>query len=104
MTRSFKDRSATEFIYMVLGVVAIVAASAAWSGLVLSLLWAWFFVPAFGAPHLTIVQAIGAALVVRWLCRDDKESNSDKPLKDVARLFLEPTLVLLVGWVVKQLL
>lgn len=36
-----------------------------WTGLAGSLLWAWFAVPIFGLPVLTIAQAYGVALIAR---------------------------------------
>jgi hypothetical protein len=70
----------------VIGILASLLFVIVWGtlmgGLVLSVLWGWFVVPALHASAITIPQAIGLSLVVgmltRGLVRDDKsEKNKD---------------------------
>ena len=84
---------------------------AMWSGYVLSILWGWFIVTQFeGAPQLSIPSAIGLAVVVSYLTKqdtyepDDKRSTTDKFLYGVGVLFFRPLLALFVGYIVRGFL
>ncbi|MNL15671.1 hypothetical protein D3C87_1366730 [compost metagenome] len=91
-------------VLKLLGWVALLAASSVWRGYVLSILWGWFIVSAFGLPPLTIPLAIGVSLIVGFLTiRHTKEEQLEMPV----RIWLTaamPALVLLVGWVVTKFL
>jgi hypothetical protein len=83
--------------------LAALVAGWAWYGYVLHLLWAWFMVPAFGAPPLAIPMALGVAATVGLLTKPSPEIKEDEPKwRPWAVMFIRPTLVLLVGWIVKQ--
>lgn len=55
-----------EKIGCVLGIVGclLIVPNSLWSGFVISKLWAWFIVPTFAVPPLSIIAAIGVFLVV----------------------------------------
>jgi len=44
-------------------------------GFVLMTLWAWFVVPAFNLPELTIVSAIGLGLIVAFTTHQNKKED-----------------------------
>ena len=80
-------------------------------GLVVSVLWRWFIVPAFEAPALTIVQAYGVALVfaaLRGYVPPQKASVEDTTTEAVTKVImiviLHPSMLLLLGWIIKGLL
>lgn len=79
------------------------------SGFVLTILWAWFIVPAFHVVQITIPQAIGISLVVGMLAprasssSDDKEKKKDPVDSLVTSFFvvlLAPLIALGVGAIV----
>lgn len=43
---------------MAMAMLGVAAAGVMWSGFALSILWGWFFVPALGAPALSVPNAI----------------------------------------------
>ncbi len=93
-----------------LGAIGLIAASAVWSGYVLSILWAWFAVPAFAAPALSIPAAIGVALIVGFMTHQHQPEKKSGAKPDGAaagvavagHVFLRPAFALAMGWVVKQ--
>jgi hypothetical protein len=80
-----------------------------WSGYVLSVLWSWFMVTAFGLPRLSIPAAIGIAIVIGLLTHqthtdkygEEKKSQVDKLIEGAVHLSLIPLLALLTGWIVR---
>lgn len=78
-------------------------------GWVLSILWKWFIVSAFGLPALSISAAIGVSIVASLLTfqyiysRDDR-SDSEKIAGGLGVSIGAPLLILAMGWVVKQFL
>lgn len=85
-------------------VAVIIAVSAVLNGWVLTNLWHWFAVPIFGFHDLSIVQAIGVALIIGFLTRQSittKKNDSDKTdwVATTVNL-LSPLIVLLVGYIV----
>lgn len=62
---------ATEHMGIVMGAfllwLVFLMSSYFYVGFVFSRLWAWFVVPVFGLPYLTVVQAVGINLVVNFL-------------------------------------
>lgn len=88
-------------------IVITMFASALWSGYVLSTLWAWFIVPAFGVPGLSIAYAIGLALIVSYTTdhsfkkkQSYDESLSEQLCRAVGIAAIRPALALLCGWIV----
>jgi hypothetical protein len=80
------------------------------NGWVLSVMWAWFIVPTFNAPTLSIPMAIGISMVVGLLTyqnsKNDKEEESYEWARIIGSLlvivFGKPLLVLFLAWVVYQ--
>jgi hypothetical protein len=88
------------------GVITLmIGISAVLNGWVLSILWAWFIVPLFHLPQLSLPAAIGLALIANML-RGFNAPQKDSDEKDkkwgtlLARIFLAPLFVLFFGWVV----
>ena len=91
----------------ILGFVALLVVSSIFNGYVLSVLWGWFIVPVFSLPELTVVPAIGIAIVVSYLTYqynesddDDNKSFGEKMAKLIAMAILRPLFVLFLGWIV----
>ena len=79
---------------------------ALWRGYVLFLLWAWFMVPTFGAPTLSIPAAIGVSLIVAYLARDGRPEEKGKKFSEqlangVVHAALAPLIALGIGSVVR---
>ncbi len=105
-----------EFLVIVVAVVGIVVFTFGFmvvttllEGYVLSVLWRWFMVPILGLPALSVVQAIGIALVVAMLTHqkshdypEDKEKSIAKQVAIILAPFLGPLTALLMGWVIHQ--
>ena len=66
------------------GVIALIPFMYIWSGYTLSILWAWFFVPTFGALPLNVATAIGIAIIADYLTPTYRPKN----LADVDGLLL----------------
>ncbi len=82
--------------------VAVVVLGSITNGFVLKSLWAWFIVPVFTLPVLSIVQAIGVAYVVRVLVQSKKygAEKTEKPWQGLTvNIFVLPLIFLLFGWV-----
>ena len=85
-------------IWMVVGSV--------FNGYVLSVTWGWFVVPTFGVPKLSIVAAIGLAMVINYItyqeidCDPRSETNSAKITRGVTMSIMRPSLFLFLGWIV----
>ncbi len=50
-----------------------------WRGFVLIKLWAWFVIPLFALPVLSLPAAMGISLVVGYLTHQAHKELSDKP-------------------------
>lgn len=78
-----------------------------YSGWVLTKLWAWFVIPTFAAPMLSIPIAIGLALIVNYLTyqmdaakKDEEKDAAIVVLKAVLIGLFKPTFALLIGWII----
>ena len=96
---AFLGYTFTVLIYVVFG--------ALWRGYVLFVIWAWFIVPTFGAPTLSIPAAIGVSLIVAYLARDGRPEEKGKKFSDeLANGFvlaaLAPLIALSLGAVVRM--
>ena len=95
------------FLGYAVAFISVIVLSSIWSGYALSVLWAWFIVPAFGLPKLSIPLAIGLALIVSYLTHQldnrekDNRTASEVLVAGIATSFVKPLIVLLTGWVVK---
>ncbi len=88
-------------------VVLIVVAGTIISGWALSVLWGWFIVPVFDLPGLSIIQAIGIALIIGYIKgkspqRSDDRKASDKLIESIGYMFMMPLLSIGIGWIVLQ--
>ncbi len=83
-------------------IAALIAASAIWRGYVLSILWIWFIVPAFGLSPLSIPYAIGFALVVSFLTPMPSKGKELDWSNAIAQIAFAPALALLCGWIVTK--
>lgn len=87
------------FIVMTLGAI--------WKGYVLTIVWSWFVVPTLGLPALTLVPAIGLALVASFMTyhyvyAKDTRSHGEQVGTAATLAFAYPLLVLGMGWVINQ--
>ena len=97
-------------VLALLGFPVLLAASAVWRGYVLAILWAWFAVPTFGLPPLSIPFAIGLTLVARMVVGSSQTGReAEKPMTPREKLWnsfsvivIVPALILLIGWIVRQ--
>ena len=89
-----------------LAIPTVVGLSAIWRGYALAILWAWFAVPIFLLPELSIPQAIGVLMMISFATHqtienpNDKRSEEDRLGKAMIRAALEPLFALAIGWVV----
>lgn len=80
------------------------------NGWALSMLWGWFIMPIFAAPSLSVVQAIGVAMVVSFLTSGlQSETYKSKDFTDLIGQFagkaiIYPIVVVAIGWLVSGLL
>lgn len=88
--------------------LAIVIFGVVYGGWVLCLLWAWFIVPVFGMPALTVAHAVGLKLVAGYLTASfsEKETQTMPFWKQLAKSLgmkiAWGLLALLTGLIVKQ--
>ncbi|MDP3726358.1 MAG: hypothetical protein Q8R36_04140 [bacterium] len=90
----------------VVGFVALIVVGSIANGFVLSVLWGWFIVPTLGLPALSVVQAIGIAMVVSYLTYhyiDTQKGTEDKREKiamAIGMVILRPLFALFFGWII----
>lgn len=85
--------------------VGITALGAIYEGFILKTMWAWFIVPTFGLPALSIPVAIGICLIMAFLTHQiPPKSEPGREMQDsLTRMFngfLLSTVIFFVGWVV----
>lgn len=82
----------------------VTAVLSVWEGFVLMKLWAWFVIPTFGLPALTIPIAIGISLLVGFLAHQMRSDSGKDPFEESIKLFsygfVNAAVVLLVGYIV----
>lgn len=67
-------------------VLGLLAGLAVFEGFVLKSMWAWFVVPTFGLPELSIPVAIGISLIVSLLAHQQSvKFSSGNELEDAAK-------------------
>lgn len=86
-------------------VIILVALSTVWQAFVLVKLWAWFVVPVFALPVLTLAPSAGLALTASWLLRPWPQAD-EKPFKErlaelSVRAFTAPLIALFLGWLIQ---
>ncbi len=90
---------------LVIGTIGFLVATLILNGYVLSVLWGWFIVPAFNAPPLGLVSAIGIVLVVSFMTHQGQYKRPDEQptLTKIGEVFLtgmlKPVVALCVGWI-----
>ena len=94
-------------LLIVLGVIVVSAVGVILQGWALSILWKWFVVPPFAFPALSIVQAIGFSLVVRFITIGYQNPKSGKEISDILGEYITsniiyPLIVLGFGWIIFQ--
>jgi len=87
------------------GFIGLMVMSSIINGFVLTKLWAWFMVPAFGLPQLSIPIAIGVSMVVKYLTyqkppESKDENNVNKIGEALGFVIFYPLITLFIGWVV----
>jgi hypothetical protein len=88
-----------------LGIIFIVL-STIFGGFVFAKFWAWFIIPIFALPALTITQAIGVTMVTR-LATLHTIWQTEKDIGFVERClsgFFFYTILLFFGWIVQLFL
>lgn len=93
---------------ILLYIVIILPLYAIWLGFVLTKLWAWFAVPAFGAPPLSIAAAVGISLIVGLVARQHPANETEG--KTMAEILthgtviaaMKPAIALFFGWIAAQ--
>ena len=87
---------------IVLGFFAL-AVFNAWAGVVVSVLWGWFVVPAFGVPELHPIAAMGLCLIAAAI---QKTGATMRGAGTMPGLFLVnmggPATALAMGWIAKS--
>ena len=85
--------------------VSIIAAPVyfMWCGFVFSKLWFWFVVPSFGFPALTVVDAAGICLIIKFTKEFTKgyklSDREDDLFKAISFAFIFPLIVFSIGWI-----
>lgn len=95
-------------VVLVLLIAALFGLYGAWAAAYVGVhLWAWFVVPVFGLPMLTLPQAFGLSLLCHyWTWQHFSQHTKDeRPLSErvseLAGLVIMPWFVLLMGWICK---
>lgn len=68
------------------------------NGWVLTILWGWFMVPIFNLPALTLVPAMGVALVIGYLTKNVGVKADENA---AAAMIVYPFITLLIGYVIQ---
>jgi hypothetical protein len=90
--------------------LALAFSALLWQGYALTVSWAWFIVPVFALPALSLKFAAGLALTVRLLTLTYQPQTEEigTPVAQMARAvayaFLSPATLLAVGWLVHRYL
>jgi uncharacterized protein (DUF2062 family) len=80
------------------GVLACMAITAVYGGLVFSYLWGWFATP-FGLPAIHIAWAIGIMLLIRSRYPSEKESTFTALLEETYTSLVHSSLIWLMGYI-----
>ena len=97
--------SETDRHHATLAGLALLPVAFVWKGYVLATVWAWFVASQFGAPALTIPQAIGISFVVGLLVYRHRPADPSRTLLTIVLdALLMPAFTLGFAWVVKGFL
>ena len=92
----------TKFI----GTIALMAGNAIFRGYVMSMMWSWFIIPTFELPELSIVSAIGIALLIAFLTKEvdvnevQKEDLGKRISKGIVMGLAKSSAVLSFGYII----
>jgi len=93
-------------ILTILGGMVLMVLGSIFNGYVFSILWGWFMVATLKLPALSIIQAIGIALIVRFLTvhydpqQENKKGFGETFFKSIMFSFFYPAFALFFGWIV----
>lgn len=78
-------------------------------GLAVRKLWGWFAADQFGAPYITLLQAIGISMLFSMLAGSYRKPRGDEDPLDSATFMLTmailwPLTALLLGWIVRSMM
>lgn len=76
MSNTTKSSTGTEVLGQIFSVLFCLTAVTILKGWALSVVWAWFIVPTFALPALTIPQAIGISIVAAMVKPGNIESEN----------------------------
>ena len=100
------EKSLLEAVFTLIGAVAfaplMIGATVALGGWVISILWGWFIVPAFGLPAISIPTAIGIDLLVTYMTWHGGKEDDSSTGKTFLMVLVCPGTMLLIGWVVHR--
>lgn len=82
--------------------------TALWRGYVITVLWAWFVVPAIGMRKISIYEAVAAVIIVAAITPwhvppEDKREAGEELFIRFGLVTVGPALILLMGWIWKTL-
>ena len=110
MATTTKDKESENELFGCLGktvlVLGLLVLSSLLRGWTLSILWAWFIMPKFAAPALSIAYAIGISLTANFVVQRLDENTKPKTTEEQIVLYLQafiiPMFALGFGWIVHQ--
>ena len=95
-----KDDSLGDATLKFFSAIGILLYAMTCDGFVFSVMWKWFVVP-LGMPSLTLVNAIGCILMVRFFFRFKNNSGNKNTLSEsVVTILVKPWIFLGLGWLV----
>jgi hypothetical protein len=84
------------------GLIALLVLNVILTGWVLSILWAWFIVPVFSAPALSIPYALGVALVVGMMTHQPNRAKDERKWYEIiAHELGDPIVILVMGYIIR---
>jgi hypothetical protein len=87
------------FVAIVVGVVALMFVAIAANAFVLSMLWAWYVVPVFGMPALSLPVAFGLGLIASCFHRSyTPHIPKDQQFQAFVSALAYPFILLTFGW------
>jgi len=87
-------------LIVIAGVIVLMVVSSVLNGWALSILWGWFFVPTLGMPQISVVQAIGIAMVVSYLTYQYIDDESNNLIRPFILAFARPFIAVIIGAIV----
>ncbi|MDP3994695.1 MAG: hypothetical protein Q8P91_02605 [bacterium] len=88
-----------EKVMAIIGLITVFTSGVVLQGFALKILWAWFVVPTFQLPGLSIPAALGLSMVASYLTH---QYNKDERSVDGQIVYpaFECLLVLVIGWII----